>query len=312
MTTADVAAAPRFAVVGIHCRDSGAGVPGRLNAFVKGEAGLESCVALSTRGGLEVYAAVDDAGLARIKTVLDRLAGRNPSRFLNAYHGQDAARHLMRMAAGLDGRGGGESVALGRVMAAYAEACAEKTAGRVERLAFQRAFCVAQRLHLQLPMTGAVNSIGGAAAFLARRIFTDIARKKVLVLGAGALAESVAGHLAAGGAEVLWTAKGLAGLGQTDIVIASCAAEGRLLEVAPLRAAVARRGGRPLFVIDGTKPCSVAPAAAEVPDVYLYDLADLRRIASERRARRRDDRAWAEAIVAAEAAWFWMTLAARP
>lgn len=307
---------------------------GRFNAVMKDAAGLSDCVVLATCSRFEVYTVTDDAGEARLKAALEARAGRPLEGALYAHAGPAAARHLMRVAAGLDSWIIGETEILGQAKTAYADACAEKTAGRAQHLAFQRALRVGKRVRSETGIVGGVASIGGAAAVLARRIFSDVAEKKVLVFGAGTMAESTVRHLASKGVRGMWVANrslekaralaealhgealpledGFAKLLEADIVVVSTGAEGWLLDAARLEAAAAARGGRPLFVIDIAMPRNVDPAAAEVPGVYLYDLDDLRRIVDESLAKRKEDCARAESLVESEAADFWRDLNAPP
>lgn len=307
---------------------------GRFNSLIKEAAGLADCVVLATCSRFEVYAAADGAGEARLVAALEARAGRSLDGVLYAHRGPAAARHLMRVASGLDSWIVGETEILGQVKAAYAEACAEKGAARAEHLAFQRALYIGKKVRSETRIVGGIASIGGAAAVLARRIFSDITQKKVLVFGAGTMAESTVRHLCSKGVDGVWVAnrsldkaqalaaelkgvalpleEGFAKLAEADIVVVSTGAEGFLLDAARLKAAAGSRGGRPLFLIDIALPRNIDPAAAALPGVYLYDLDDLRAIMTESLAKRKKDSDRAEALVASEADEFWAALNAPP
>lgn len=306
----------------------------RFNALLKEAAGLADCVVLATCSRFEVYATTDEAGEARLVAALEARAGRSLDGVLYAHHGAAAARHLMRVTSGLDSWIVGECEILSQVKAAYADATAEKTAARAEHLAFQRALYIGKKVRSETRIVGGIASIGGAAAVLARRIFTDITEKKVLVFGAGTMAESTVRHLCSKGVRGMWVAnrsldkaralagelhgsalsleEGFAKLAEADIVVVSTGAEGYLLDAARLKEAAARRSGRPLFLIDIALPRNVDPAAASLPGVYLYDLDDLRAIMSESLSKRKEDCDRAEALVEAEADEFWTALNAPP
>ena len=307
---------------------------GRLNAALRDAAGLCDCVVVSTCSRFEVYTTADAYGEARLKAMLEARAGRSLDGILYTRRGLEAARHLMRVTSGLDSWIVGENEILGQVKTAYAAATSEKTAARAGHLAFQRALHVGKKVRSETRIVGGIASIGGAAAVLARRIFSDVAQKKVLVFGAGTMAESTVRHLCSKGVSGVWVAnrsvekaralaaelggealplaEGFGRLTEADIVVVSTGAEGYLLDAAGLRDAAARRGGRPLFLIDIALPRNVDPAAASLPGVYLYDLDDLRAIMSESLSKRKEDCDRAEALVEAEADEFWTALNAPP
>ncbi|MBI5594862.1 MAG: glutamyl-tRNA reductase [Elusimicrobia bacterium] len=307
---------------------------GRLNSVLKEDCGLADCVSVATCSRFEVYSVVDEEGLARLKAGLTARAGRELGDLLYVHRGPEAVRHLFRVTSGLDSWIVGECEILAQVKTAYSDACAERTAVRAQHLAFQRALYIGKKVRSETRIVGGIASIGGAAAVLARRIFSDIAEKKVLVFGAGTMAESTVRHLCTKGVSGVWVAnrsldkaqalakdlhgealpleEGFAKLDDADIVVVSTGAKDFLLDAARLRDAAARRGGRPLFLIDIALPRNVDPAAADAPGVYLYDLDDLRRIMSESLAKRKQDCEQAEALVVAEASEFWTTLNAPP
>lgn len=307
---------------------------GRFNAVLREAAGLASCVVVSTCSRFEVYGTADEGGAQRLKAALAARAGRALDGVLYVHRGEAAARHLMRVSAGLDSWIVGETEILRQVKTAYAAASAEKTASRAENLAFQRALHLGKRVRSETGIVGGIASIGGAAAVLARRIFSDIAQKKVLVFGAGTMAESTVRHLCSKGVSGVWVAnrsldkaaalaaglggvalpleEGFAKLDEADIVVVSTGAEGFLLDARRLEGAAARRGGRPLFLIDIALPRNVDPAAGSLAGVYLYDLDDLRAIMTESLSKRREDCERAEALVSGEAAAFWEALNAPP
>ncbi len=117
--------------------------------------------------------------------------------------GQDAVRHLFRVAASLDSMIVGEPQILGQVKEAYAAAHAAGAARTVLDGLLQRAFAVAKRVRTETGIARAPVSIAHAAAARAGEIFGDLERSVVLILGAGKMARLAAQHIAAGGARTM-------------------------------------------------------------------------------------------------------------
>src|SRR5205814_2326963 len=90
---------------------------------------------------------------------------------------------------------------------------------------FQRAFRVAKQVRTNTDITRGAVSVGSVAAELATKIFGDLAKCKVLLLGAGEAGERTARALISRGACNLWVsnrsserARDLASLVRGDVV----------------------------------------------------------------------------------------------
>src|SRR5258708_32839458 len=104
-------------------------------------------------------------------------------------------------------------------------------------------------------------------------------------------------------------------LANVDLLLCSTASPHAIVDVERIRAAVSKRGDRPLCILDIALPRDVDPAVAELDNVYLYDLDDLRGVVSANRERRQKELPAAESIIAeeVEAYWQWVAgLAAGP
>lgn len=233
-----------------------------------------------------------------------------------------AARHLFRVAAGLDSLVLGEPQILGQVKAAYAVALRARTAGPELNRLFHTVFRVAKRVRSETGLGAQSVSVGHAAAALARKIFDDLSAKRVLVLGAGEMAEITARHLVAAGVrEITVTnrthdrAVGLAAalggravpidaLGEAlraaDIVVASSAARAPVVDAATVADLMRVRRQSPLFFVDIAVPRNVDPRVHELPNVYLYNIDDLQAVAAEGLTHRQREAARAEQIVTEE------------
>ncbi|WP_016611664.1 glutamyl-tRNA reductase, partial [Yersinia pestis] len=111
------------------------------------------------------------------------------------HHGNDAVRHLMRVASGLDSQVLGEPQILGQVKKAFAESQrGQSLSSELERL-FQKSFSVAKRVRTETEIGASAVSVAFAACSLARQIFESLSELHVLLVGAGETIELVARHL---------------------------------------------------------------------------------------------------------------------
>jgi glutamyl-tRNA reductase len=315
----------------LHLKDSEAGA---LAAMIAngGEA-----VALSTCNRTEVYL-VDDAGLADGRA-LDALADRAglPAAKLRestyAVADEAAAVHLFRVAAGLDSLIPGEAQILGQVRAAYEAACQTDAVGPALHRLFGQALRVGRRVRTETAIAENPASISSAAAELAERLLGDLRGRRVLVIGAGKMADLAAVNLVARGAESLVVANrspetavrlaerlggqavGLDALEEelvrAELVVASTSAEGQIVGAEDVERALARRSGRPLSFIDIAVPRDLDPAIGELDCCHLYDIDDLQSVVDASVASRREEAVRAEAIVAEEGERFlewWRSL----
>src|SRR5437868_13946215 len=104
----------------------------------------------------------------------------------------ECARHLFRVASGLDSMVVGETEILGQAKKAYESARASGSAGPLLHRLFQRAFRVAKHVRSNTDITRGAVSVGSVAVDLAVKIFGDLRERSVLVLGAGETSERTA------------------------------------------------------------------------------------------------------------------------
>ncbi|MFI4970671.1 MAG: glutamyl-tRNA reductase, partial [Lysobacterales bacterium] len=239
--------------------------------------------------------------------------------FLYRHHDADAVRHLFRVATGLDSMVLGEPQILGQVKDAYAMARGAQTLkAPLERL-FQNTFAVAKRVRSDTRIGANTVSVAFTAVRLAERVFANLADACVLLIGAGETIELAARHLTEAkvrrlivanrtldNAQVLATRFGGYAialsdlhrhLAEADIVIASTASREPVLGAAQVAAAIAARRRRPMFLVDIAVPRDIEPAVAELDDVYLYTIDDLREIIDDNLRSRREAAQEAEAMI---------------
>ena len=287
-----------------------------------GTAYVSEAVVLSTCNRVEVYAAVSafHGGLADIGAVLAERAGVDLDRLaghLYVHFDADAARHALRVAAGLDSMVVGEAQILGQLRDAYQLATDADAAGRLLHELMQHALRVGKRVHAETGIDQAGQSVVSAALGLAPN---GVAGRSALVVGAGSmgalalatLARSGAGPLAvtnranaratraaeAYGAQSMDFAGLVDHIAAVDLVVCATASAQPVITADLVARAMAGRAGRPLTFFDLAVPRDVAPEVAELPGVVLVDLTTISK--ANLAAPSAADRDASEAIVAGE------------
>jgi glutamyl-tRNA reductase len=234
--------------------------------------------------------------------------------------------HNLRVASGLDSMIVGEPQILGQMKHSYAAAGAAKTLGPVLSRLFQHAFAVAKLVRSRTQVGAHPVSVAYAAVQLARHIFADFSQQTALLIGAGEIAELLARHLRGQGVSRLLIAnrsldraqrlaRQVSGyaiplqdlptyLPDADLVVSSTGARGLVLERAAMERAIARRRRKPVFMIDLAVPRDLDPKIAELEDVYLYTIDDLRKVVAENLKLRGQEARQAEALVEEYASGF--------
>src|SRR5881409_1754676 len=301
-------------------------VPASLQRVLS--AGAGGGVLLSTCNRTEFYLAEpSDSTAETVWAILgERLgAGRNASEYGYFQRDRAAVRHLYRVSAGLDSMVLGESQIQGQVREAWETS--RPQAGPVLHRLFQSALLVGARVRTETKLGTGTASVPSAAVAVASKIFGELAGRSALILGAGDMAELAASCLVAEGARVTLVANrtyeraraiaeqlGARALtldeawehfADADIVLSSTAAPHAVVTWDRVAPAVARRGGRPLCILDLGMPRDVEPSVAQLENVFLYDIDDLQAVAAQAAAERRDDIPAAERIVSEEVERFW-------
>jgi glutamyl-tRNA reductase len=288
-------------------------------------------VVLSTCNRSEIYVASSDPERARQDVIgflseYHQLPGDAfiPHLFTNS--DQDAARHLFRVAAGLDSIVVGEPQILGQVKSAFQAASERHCAGPILTKAFQWAFNVGKRVRSETALGEGAVSIAYAALSPARKIFGKLEGRNVLVIGAGEISTLTAQHLRSqGAAEIVITsrtgahAQALAdlvsgraipwkdmpaALGHADIIITATGAQRPIITRAHVKAVTGRKRSGPLFIVDLAVPRDVEASVGDIEQVFLYNVDDLQGIVQENLSRRSAEIERAERIVSEEVANF--------
>jgi glutamyl-tRNA reductase len=233
--------------------------------------------------------------------------------------GDEAVRHLFRVAASLDSMMVGEPQILGQVKKAYLAATEHKTSGVLLNRLLHRAFFVAKRVRTETGIGDHAVSISYAAVELGRKIFGDLTGRKVLLIGAGEMAELAVEHLNQhqvgtifvanrtfeNGLRLAQTFRGQAiyidevddYLTKVDVIIASAGGSDFLVTPKQMKRILKKRRHRPLFFIDIAVPRNVDPAINRLENVYVYDIDDLTAVVDENVADRQREAVKGERIV---------------
>ena len=288
---------------------------------------------LSTCNRTEIYCAGDNAVLDPTLHWLAQTGGVTPSVLKDhAYTLQDgqAVRHAFRVACGLDSMVLGEPQILGQFKSAVRAAEEAGALGTTLNQMFQRSFSVAKEVRTSTEVGAHSISMAAAAVRLAGQLFEDLAKIKVLFVGAGEMIELAATHFAARkpkaiaianrtlergeklathfGGEVMRLADLPDRLHEFDAVISCTASTLPIIGLGAVERALKRRRRRPMFMVDLAVPRDIEPEVKALEDVYLYTVDDLSGVVQTAQANRQAAVAQAEAIIDAGVQSFmhWM------
>jgi glutamyl-tRNA reductase len=245
---------------------------------------------------------------------------------LYCHQGEEAIRHMFRVASSLDSMVLGEPQILGQIKTAYGYAAEFKTVGLILNRFLHKAFSVAKRVRSETAIASNAVSVSFAAVELARKIFDRLDNKGVMIIGAGEMCELAARHFVSNGVtKVLVTnrtlerAEKLAAefngravpfeyfvehLAEVDIVLTSTGAPNFILGQRQMEEVLKRRKNRPMFLIDIAVPRDVDPKVNDLDNAYLYDVDDLQEVVQANLKERQKEAGKAEAIVEQEIGQF--------
>ncbi len=268
--------------------------------------GVSEALILSTCNRVEFYAAGEElrAGYHAFDQFLREHSGMESLGLdtLYRYDFPHSATHLFRVVSGLDSMVVGETEITGQVKQAYKTASQAGATSRLLNKLFQRAFQVAKHIRTKTGINKGAVSVGSVAVDLAGKIFGDLSRCRVMILGAGENSERTARSLLSRGVRdvrvanrSIERAQALAAslngmavpldnwqseIDSIDILIASTAAPHPIIDRKRLEPLLASRAERPLFLIDIAVPRDVHPDVNALDNVYLYDIDSLEAIAN--------------------------------
>jgi glutamyl-tRNA reductase len=308
----------------------------------RSEETLGEVLVLSTCNRTEFYGLSKDNGAAEM--YIRNLIARQKHVDLAAHPGYaytlselESARHLLRVATGLDSMLLGEPQILGQVKQAHQLSLETGACGLVLNRLLQAAVVAGKRVRTETRLGGGAISVASAAAELAGKIFQDLSTRAVLLIGAGEIGELTARHMLEKGASDLTIANRTFGkalelarelhgkalpldrveeaLVSADIVISSTGATEPIIGDAQMKTIVSKRSGRPIYIIDIAVPRDFEPRIERLDGVFLHNLDAMKLLVEKNLEERRGEIPKAEVIVEQELEAFlaWRrSLAATP
>ena len=288
------------------------------------EASIEEVLVLSTCNRVEVLMTTENntSAVDAVKMFISDFKKITVGDFENSlyvYEGDEAVRHIFRVACSLDSMMVGEPQILGQLKEAFHASTSKKTSGVILNRLLHRAFFIAKRIRTETGIGDHAVSISYAAIELGRKIFGTLEGKAVLLIGAGEMAELAVEHLIRHRVGNIFVAnrtfergvvlaKRLNGtavrfeeiiesLLKVDIIISSTGAPDFVIQRNQVKGLMRRRRNRPIFFIDIAVPRDIDPELNRLSNTYVYDIDDLKGVIDENVADRAKEAVKAERIV---------------
>jgi glutamyl-tRNA reductase len=268
--------------------------------------GVEEVLILGTCNRTEVYCLSSQGGKETLLDWIHRSNGLPPGQLdqhFYSYEGEASARHLIRVASGLDSLVLGETQILGQLKDAWQQAHDAGSLGTVLDRLFQHTFASAKIIRTRSGISDHPVSVAYTAVVLARQIFGDLATKTVVLIGAGEMVQLCGRYLRDHGiAHLLILNRSLdkaqelaaeldatpmtldrldEALPQADILFSSTGSPQPVIRRSDVKAALRRRRHRPMFLVDIAVPRDIEPDVTNLKDVYLYTIDDLQQVVDE-------------------------------
>jgi glutamyl-tRNA reductase len=288
------------------------------------EAGCGEALLVATCDRCEILSAASDTealrtaflALLRRRGLADGLEGA-----LYQRRGEDALRHLFRVASALDSVVLGEPHILGQLRAAHRAAAAAGLVGAALEPALQAAYIAAKRVRSETSIAERPVSMAAAALDFARELHGDLGACRGLLLGPSEMGELMTEHFQQAGLRHLSVCGAppraipaarrfacnvvpmedlLPALIDADVVIAAIGSGATLVGKELADTVLRKRRRRPVLFVDAAIPPDIDPAVNDVDGAFLYDLDDLERAVLAGQRDRQAAAGTAEAIIEAE------------
>ncbi len=283
--------------------------------------GIKELILLSTCNRVEVYGVAESyEAINNLVLELIQLKGADPQIRRNSFflEGEKAIAHVFKVASGLESMVVGEPQIVSQFKEAYRIAKEVGCTGKILNRLYEKALRTAKRVRTETGISKNAISVSYVAVELAKRIFGNLAHIKVLLVGAGEMAELCAKYLRKLKAHLFITnrtyqravelAKELEGhvlrfeelkdhLKDFDIVIVSTGSKSYVIDYDTVKRAIRKRDYKPLFFIDISVPRNIDPKVAQIDEVFLYDIDDLQGVAEKNLRERIREKEKGEIIV---------------
>ena len=277
---------------------------------------------ISTCNRTEIYCAGDGIEVAQGLDWMAHSGGVSTAELQSHAYikmADQAARHVFRVAAGLDSMVLGEAQILGQLKGAVRAAEDAGAMGTVLHQLFQRAFSVAKEVRSDTEIGAHSISMAAAAVRLSAQLFEDLSKIKILFVGSGEMIELAITHFATRqpqqmvianrtlergealaqrfGAQTMHLADIPHRLHEFDAIISCTASTLPILGLGAVESALKTRRNRPIFMVDLAVPRDIEPEVKGLSDVYLYTVDDLAHVVQTGQANRQAAVSQAEQIV---------------
>lgn len=301
--------------------------------------GISEAFIISTCNRVEIYAcssAVCGKEIPVEQTIIDFLSHFHKIEkqafegYLYIYKERDAVEHLFKVASSLDSMILGEPQITGQVKEAYEIALSERTTSLILNHLMNRAHFTAKRVRNETRIGENPVSVSYAAVGLIKKVFEELSKKSILLLGAGEMAELALKHLIGSGVKNIYLtnrtferaeelAKEFNGVAvpfenlkeqliKTDIVLCSTGAPHYVITEKMLKEVMPLRKHKPVFLIDISVPRNIDPACNNLDNVYLYNIDDLQDVVDSNLLERKKEAEKALYIVQEETEKFFQWL----
>jgi len=296
--------------------------------------GVKEMMLLSTCNRVELYTVAEHHGVVdELVDNLMEIKGVNPDvkRFSFLLEGREALFHIFQVVSSLDSMVIGETQITSQFKEAFRIAKETGATGKIINRLYEKALRTAKRVRTETGISKNAVSVSYVAVELARKIFGDLKKTKVLLIGAGEMGELCARYLKKLQASLFITnrtyeraidlAQELEGhalrfenledyLHEFEIVILSTSSKEPILRKEMVKKAIKTRSYKPMFIIDISVPRNADPSINHLDEVFLYNIDDLKSVAEKNLSERLKEKEKGQIIVWDEVEKFvkWLEL----
>lgn len=263
---------------------------------------VREAVLLSTCNRSELYCEADN-----VSQVVDwfsrqhQISRQEIEPVLYIHKDEEAVKHIMHVACGLDSMVVGETQILGQMKEAFSESCAAGSVGTLFNRLFQQIFAIAKEVRTNTAIGACPVSISSSAVSLIKQTFVgQLNNATVLLLGAGDTIQLVLRYLVSlapgriiianrnlENATVLADQFSAEAIGfdelsevlpQADVLIAATGSTQPIITKQMLSGRT-----KPICIVDIAVPRDVEESVAALPNVQLHSIDDLKTIIQQNR-----------------------------